>query len=150
MTIEGDRIDIQTFIRRARVSVEDVTRADPPARHVWATAEGASHWHVTITREGARTRVSVPFHMGVAHDGPPTLGDVLDSLASEAAGYDDCNRDYWTWCRHHGLEPYDGDRLAETAAFGAVARQSTALLELFGEELYDTLLRGTRRLRTQS
>jgi hypothetical protein len=60
---------------------------------------GARHWRITITRDGRQMRVY--FSQGSAHTAPPTLDDVLDCLASDAAGIENA-RGFDDWCSEYG------------------------------------------------
>jgi hypothetical protein len=51
----------------------------------------ADGWTVTLTYNGRS--MTIPFYMGTGHNGePPTLNDVLECLASDAAI---CEEDQW-------------------------------------------------------
>lgn len=141
---------IQDFIRAHGVSIEDITRVDapdPPSQ--WDRA--ASHWMVTIVREGTPARMLVPFHMGSAHAGPPCLADVLDCMASDSSGYENAEHEYVAWVHEFRRDAHvwneDTEQWDRTdgATFDQVERQATELREFLGEDAYESLLWQTER-----
>lgn len=103
------------------------------------TWEGASHYRCNLSRN--LQRMAVYFSMGSAHTQPPTLRDVLDCLADDAAGYEN-SRGFLDWCAEYG---YDTDSRKAEATHKTVSRQSAALKRLLGPANYDTLLWHTDR-----
>lgn len=101
----------------------------------------ASHYRVRLMRPGART-FGLYYSMGSAHKVPPTLPEVLDNLASDAAGYDDA-RDFEDWASGYG---YDTDSRKAERVYRAVEREATKLRAFLGDDLYDALLNRTERL----
>lgn len=141
---------IQDFIRAHGVSIEDVTRTEAPAcPSPWDRA--ASHWMVTIVREGHPGRWLVAFHMGSAHTGPPTLADVLDCVASDSSGYENAEHEYVAWVHeyrrdaHRWNEETEAWERTDGETFDQIERQATEAREFFGEEAYESLLWNTER-----
>jgi hypothetical protein len=66
---------------------------------------------------------------------------VLDSLASDAAGYEN-SPDFGDWCGEYG---YDEDSRKAERIFKDVERQSAKLKKFLGDDLYETLLWDTER-----
>lgn len=131
---------IGEFITRndIKMRVTPIDRNPSMDDDTWARA--ASHWRCTI-RCGVR-RMVLAFSRGSAHTGPPTLADVLDYLASDAAGYLN-TRDYADWCADLG---YDTDSRKAERTFKAVARQTAALERVLGRADMETLLWKVERL----
>lgn len=101
---------------------------------------GARHWRCTITRAGRR--MSLVFSQGSAHTAPPSPADVLDCLASDAAGYEN-NLTFEGWCGEYG---YDTDSRKAERIYKAVERHAASLKRLLGDDLYSALLWNTERL----
>ena len=85
---------------------------------------------------------SLYFSQGSAHTQDPTLADVLDCLASDAAGYENSN-DFTGWADDLG---YDTDSRKAEKIWRAVKRQAEQLKRTIGEEAYNDLLWNTERL----
>jgi hypothetical protein len=100
---------------------------------------GASHWRVTLRRDDQR--LAVPFSMGSALNGEPEIADVLDSLASDASGYENAPR-FEDWASDYG---YNSDSRKAERTFRAVYRQTMALRVFLGAE-YSRLLWEVERL----
>lgn len=133
-------ISLDRFISERRItSTAEWTDRNPSMPDDdWSRA--ASHYRVTL-RMG-RKRLTVPFSMGPAHTNEPSTADVLDCLASDAAGIAD-GGDFESWCSDYGFDP--DSRKAEHT-YNAIKRQSAALERFLGGVDYDTLLFRTERL----
>lgn len=83
------------------------------------------------------------FSQGSAHTEPPTLADVLDCLASDAAGYNQAGGQFEEWCSEYG---YDSDSRKAEKTFRAVQQQARDLKALLGNDAYEELLFQTERL----
>lgn len=137
-------MNMQALIRMAALSIEDITRADPPeGDHQWPM--GSTHWHVTLSCQGRRW--GVPYHMGPVHTEPPSLSALLDDVASDCRDYENAEHDYQEWCTEAGLSgPYVWDEKTETyewayaSVFRAVEQQAMDLRELIGEQCYNLLV----------
>lgn len=105
-----------------------ITRTDRnpnAADDEWART--ADHWHVTIRREGRR--MQTVFSMGSGHHGKaPKLCEVLDSLASDAAGFESA-RGFEDWCAEYG---YETDSRKAERIYRAVERQTASLKRVLG------------------
>jgi hypothetical protein len=64
---------------------------------------GSSHYKATIRR--GRFSMTIPYSMGPAHLRDPRAEDVLDCLASDAAGFENA-RSFEEWASEYG---YDTD-----------------------------------------
>ena len=142
---------IATVIERAGLHMT-CTRVNDRARpHDWP--DNARHWRCTISRRRTGThgathapRMIVMFTQGPGHSSQPTLPEVLDCIASDAATYTDA-RGFESWCSDYG---YDTDSRKAFATWQAIQRQCAALDRLLrfapeGGDM-DTLLFNTERL----
>lgn len=98
----------------------------------------ATHWKCTIRR--GNKQLTTYFSQGSAHTKEPTLADILDCLASDAAGIDNA-RDFEDWCAELG---YDPDSRKAEKTFKVCEKQAESLKRLFGED-FKTLLYETGR-----
>lgn len=99
------------------------------------------HWRVTLRR--GKRRMTTHFSMGYAHHGrEPEVAEVLDCLASDAAGIENA-RDFSDWCSEYGYS--DDSRKAERI-FKVCKEQARQLRRWLGDGPYDDLLWNTERL----
>lgn len=82
------------------------------------------------------------FSQGDAHKVPPTAADVLDCLASDASGYDNC-RNFEDWAADYG---YDPDSRTAEKIYHKVADQAKGLRHFLGRDAYDFLIEKVERL----
>ena len=105
--------------------------------------EGRDHmdnWRVTLRCN--RSRMTLYFSKGSGHNGePPTTEEVLDCLASDAAGLLNTSS-FEDWCAQYG---YDTDSRKAEKIFKAVESETERLRNLLGESLFETLLWNTER-----
>jgi hypothetical protein len=101
---------------------------------------GSAHWKCQIRR--GRRSMTVHFSQGPAVCREPTAADVLDCLASDAAGYENA-RSFEDWCGEYG---YDTDSRKAERTFRAVEAQSTALARLLSPDEFNALLFKVERL----
>jgi hypothetical protein len=111
-----------------RVARNPEMRDDPWSR-------SASHYRVTLTKDGRRLRVH--YSMGSAHRRPPDINDVLMTLAFEARDYENVAGDFAEWADQFDLDLDDPDTWRSFQAFG---RQTEGLFHLLGPEVYAELL----------
>jgi hypothetical protein len=98
----------------------------------------ASHYRCLLRHDGRQ--MSVYFSMGSALCREPTLDDVLDCLASDAAGVESaCS--FEDWCGEYG---YDTDSRKAEHTYKTCERQAVKLRRLLGDG-YETLLWETER-----
>lgn len=129
ITLSGfiDNTGIRATVKR--------THSNPNAGE-WA--KDARHWLVTL-RSG-RYSMRVAFSQGSAHTEAPTAADVLDCLASDAAGANEV--DFENWCAEYG---YDTDSRKTNRIYKTIKRQSAKLRAMLGTSNYETLLWNTER-----
>jgi hypothetical protein len=113
------------------------------------------HWKCLIQRYGQRrrnhgkpgsttgkSRMTLTFSQGYGHKGAePKLADVLDCLASDAAGAENA-QDFEEWCSEYG---YDPDSRKAEKTYNTVEHQAARLKTFLGDDLYNELLWNTER-----
>ena len=77
---------------------------------------------------------------GITHE--PKLADVLDCLASDAAGYENAST-FEDWAEEYG---YDTDSRKAERMYRTIKRQAEQLRRTIGDEAYQTLLWEMERL----
>lgn len=108
------------------------------------------HWHVVLTYAApmhgtdyrALRTMKLHYSKGQGHKGtPPTAGEVLESLASDAMSFGpECNAiTFNDWCSDYG---YSTDSISALKCYQASQSQSRRLRELVGPELFARLLSG--------
>jgi hypothetical protein len=107
-----DTMSIAEFVAKHTVSmfVEAWDRNPNMGDDDWSRT--ASHWRCLL-RCGKRT-MTVYFSQGSAHTNPPTVDEVLDSIASDARGV--VEQDFRDWCGDYG---YDTDSIKALKTFKA-------------------------------
>lgn len=100
------------------------------------------HWHVVLRRADTGQRLSAYYSKGYGHQGkPPTDEEVLDCLASEAAGVENA-QGFSDWCSEYG---YDTDSRKALKVFQACEKQAEKLKAFIGAD-YRGLLFDIERL----
>jgi hypothetical protein len=121
---------LQMRVKRAR---SNPNMSDP----AWS----ADHWACTLVHPVSGNRMRVTFSMGKGHNGePPELPEVLDCLASDAAGVDGVT--FEQWCDEYG---YSTDSRSAERTYRICKRQAERLQSLLGHR-YEDLLFNTERL----
>jgi len=101
----------------------------------------ARHWRITITRDGRQMRLH--YSQGSAIKDDPTLEDVLDCVAMDAAGINNA-QGFEDWCSEYG---YDTDSRKAERVYLECVEQAEKLAALIGDpDEYDRLLFNTERL----
>ena len=133
-----EQISIQDFIGNTAITskVKRVER-NPNMADMGA---GARHWIVTL--RAGRFSMRVPFSQGSAYTAAPTSADVLDCLASDAAGFQN-TQSFEDWAKDYG---YDTDSREAFRIYNTVARQAARLRAMLGQQNYEQLLWNTERL----
>lgn len=133
-------MNIQAFIRQHRLSMTvDYADTNP-------NMSGDDEWrrtahHYKCVLKCGRRQMTVPFSQGCAHTSEPTAADVLDCLASDAAGIENA-RSFEDWAGEYG---YDTDSRKAERTFRTCERQAESLKRLVGPEAYETLLYSVER-----
>lgn len=81
------------------------------------------------------------FSMGLGLTGAPKVSDVLDSLASDAAGVENA-RNFEEWCGEYG---YESDSRKAEKIYKTCQAQAAQLKQFLGDKAYDNLLWHTER-----
>lgn len=114
------------LLEREKITVADVKTVAENPHMSGEDSRGMHHYKVRLRRrlpQGARREMTVYFSMGSALCHEPTAADVIECLASDAAGYD-AARGFEDWAREYGYDP-DSRRAERT--YRAVARQARRL-----------------------
>ena len=93
------------------------------------------HFYFSIVNRTTGNKMGVYFSQGSAHTKAPTLDEVLECLASDAAGVENA-KTFEDWCGDYG---YDTDSRKAEKTWKTVAQQADKLKSLLGAE-YETLL----------
>lgn len=105
---------------------------------------GSRHYVCTLQRNGQE--MPVYFSMGPAHTKPPSVADVLNALASDAAGvrnYSSVNE----WAAAYGYDVSDRKALRNARkSYDAIFAQNRALARLLNEDEMHALLYDTEAL----
>lgn len=137
MTTET-RISLQDFIGNAAITAKvKRVEANPNMSDM---GPGARHFVVTL--KAGRFSMRVPFSQGSAHSEEPTAADVLNCLASDAAGYENA-RSFEEWAGEYG---YDTDSRKAHKTYQVIAKQAAKLRAMLGQDNYETLLWNTENL----
>jgi hypothetical protein len=105
-----------------------------------ADSENMDRWRVRLS--SGNKRMTVYFSMGVGHNGrEPEAADVLDCLASDAAGIENATN-FEDWASEYG---YDTDSRKAHRTYQACHRQADKLSKFLGDS-YETLLFDVERL----
>jgi hypothetical protein len=99
----------------------------------------ADHWSCTLSRKGKRMRVV--FSKGKGHHGKePTTGEIIESLAMDASGYEGA-RGFEDWAADYG---YDVGSIRARRTFKAVQSEARRLRRFLGDKLYERVVHGKR------
>lgn len=101
------------------------------------------HWEVVLHTPGMGVNeFATYFSKGFGHKGKkPTIAEVLDCLASDAAGYEN-SKNFRDWAMECG---YDTDSRKAVKTYHLVEKEATDLKTFLGKEAYDQLLWETER-----
>ena len=130
----------EQFIKRERLSMECKPIASNPNMDE-DRLHPMNHWLCNIKVKNGDIW-PVPFSMGNALQGPPELPDVLDCLASDAAGFDNA-RTFEEWASEYG---YDSDSRKAERIYNTIEEQSEDMRVFLGDAAYQDLLYNTERL----
>lgn len=99
------------------------------------------HWKVVLRIN--KRQFTTYFSKGYGHNGAePQVNEVLDCLASDAAGYDNA-RDFEDWASEYG---YDTNSRKAEKIYNTIAKQAKKLEAFLGSDLYQKLLFETERM----
>lgn len=129
-------MNTKLFVARFKVKASvDYADSNPNM----ADSNNMNHYKVTLRMNGRQ--MTVPFSQGYGIKHEPTAADVLDCLASDAAGFQN-TRSFEEWAAEYG---YDTDSRKAESTFRNVKRQTEKLMNLIGDH-FDRLVWDTERL----
>lgn len=129
---------IQDLITRRKLAM---TVKDAKANPNMANSANMNHWTCRISNDAAYS-MYVVFSLGSAHGSRvPEISEVLNCLASEAAGVENA-RSFEEWCGEYG---YDTDSRHAERIYKTCQEQADDLKSLMGAD-YQGLLFDTERL----
>jgi hypothetical protein len=134
--------NLTSFVKRYKITA---TAKPSKSNPNMPDSDGMDNWSVKLTRlvDGEKRSMNVPFSMGKGHNGKtPTAADVLDCLASDAAGVENATS-FDDWASDYG---YDTDSRKAERIYKACKRNAEDLYSLLGGEAYNELLWETERL----
>jgi len=126
------------FCRQARIG--ERTKEVESNPNMTDMPAGSRHFKVTLLRAGRQ--MTIHFSMGPAHTKEPTVEDVLNCAAMDAAAYENATS-FEDWASEYGFDT-DG-RKAETT-YRAVKKQTAKLAKFLTVDQYNTLLWDTESL----
>lgn len=88
-----------------------------------------NHWRCTLRCAGRQ--ITLVFSMGMAHGGPPSTGQILETLVMDASGAD---QDFEEWASDLG---YDIDSRRAERIYRGVVGQTAELRNLLGEGAFE-------------
>ena len=132
------RQTIETFVAQRQIKMHcDWSNSNPNINlNNWSRI--ATHWKC-VFKLGKR-RLTAYFSQGTAYSGKPAIEDVLDCLASDAAGLEDS---FENWCNAYG---YNTNSREAERTYKIIQRQSAKLAKFLGDQnAYQSLLFSTER-----
>lgn len=134
--METDTVTIDQFIKDNNISLDVIRHHENPSM---PESRDMDHWKVTLKR--GRKRMTLYFSKGYGHHGEqPETDEVLDCLASDAAGIENAGS-LEDWCGEYG---YDADSRTAERIYKTCQHQAGRLRRFLGDE-YETLLWDTER-----
>jgi hypothetical protein len=134
-------MDMLERVQRDKITAESVM-TDPPAS-AWdqdRPQHERANWYRVTLRMGRR-QMTVPYGMGPALTGEPEAAEVLDSLASEAASFENADG-FEDWASEFG---WDTDSRKPERVWDQTEAQTIKLRQFLGDK-YDAYLWHTERL----
>jgi hypothetical protein len=136
----------QEFISKHKLGMTCERINERKDQSEWGSA--TRHWSLRIFTPGIMdftsefTDFRVEFSQGSAHTKEPQLDEVLDCLASDAAGVENANN-FEDWCAEYG---FDEDSRKAEKIYLAALDQAEALKNFLGSDAYNELLWDMERL----
>lgn len=126
---------IKTYIKGHHIKMDCEEVGENP------NMEDFEGYHYKCILRAKGKQLTTFFSMGLAHEGKePQIEEVLDCLASDAAGYENA-QDFEDWCNEY---VYSTDSGKAEKIWKAVEREAKKLKNFLGDE-YKTLLWETER-----
>ncbi|KKM83615.1 hypothetical protein LCGC14_1307650 [marine sediment metagenome] len=126
------------FCRRAGIS--ERTKEVESNPNMTDMPAGSRHFKVTLLCAGRQ--MTLHFSMGPGNTEEPTVEDVLNCAAMDAAGYENAEG-FEDWASEYG---YDIDSREAEKTYCAVRKQTAKLAKFLATEQYNTLLWETESL----
>lgn len=128
---------MKSFIERNRIKINSEWADENKNAPDW---KDANHYKVTL-RMGKK-QLTTYFSQGYAISGEPKADDVLDCMASDAAGIENA-RSFEDWASEYG---YDTDSRKAEKIYNVCVTQAEKLKAFLGDTLYNNLLWDTERM----
>lgn len=136
MSTDTDRISLDGFIAQHGITAT-IERGGYALAHRPSGDWAHSAWTVTIESEAGAYLV-VPFFTGSAAS-EPTVNDVLECLALDAAGYENA-RNFRGWADEYGYDVDDDEFGQHERTFRAVETQTENLRAQLGHDAFEQLV----------
>lgn len=140
--VEIHMATIEEFIEIHAVRMKECNKIH---QNPYMTDFKGDNWEVVLHRpgKGNDNEFVTYFSKGIGHKGKrPTVPEVLDCIASDAAGYEN-SKNFEDWAIESGCDI--GSRRAETI-YHNVKAASLNMKNFLGKEAYETLLWETERM----
>ena len=129
---KADEGTVRGFLKALGATMTTAEIENNPIAADWKEAR---HYRCEIRREGRKLPLFTYYSMGLAHEKPPTLEDVVSCLLDDAATSE--NRSFKEWCRDLG---YDEDSRKHEQTYKAIGKNTSKLTAFFGRH-YEKLTR---------
>lgn len=127
---------LEQFIEKYHVKMSHKSSDNNP---YWDSQIQANHYKVILRCQ--RRQYTTVYSMGIGIGHAPELNEVLDCLASDAAGVN--GRSFEEWANDYGFDP---DSIKAHEIYRACRRTSKNLSRLLGNKAYQDLLWDTERM----
>jgi hypothetical protein len=149
-----DFMTLDEFIAKNGITIEIEGGIEPRtlvAKKTVKDEAGWEHYAWSVTLVHGRETITSPFRTGiglstrkfsdytskwVVTPKPPSVADILDSMASDSSGWENA-RDFDDWASDYG---YDTDSRKAHHTYEIVGDQAKRLKAFLGRELYEQLL----------
>ena len=134
----NETMTLDTFLTQHRITMTTHSVRENPFMD---NSQSMNHWKCRL--RCGRNSMTVYFSKGYGHRGAePTLPEVLDCLASDAADYDNASS-FDEWCDQYG---FDADSRKVEKTWKTIGKQRDNLERLLGPSAYEALLNDTERM----
>lgn len=139
MSIIIEQKPLADFIKEQKITLRfDYADSNPNM----PDSQNMDHYRVTL-RNADRKRMTLVYSKGYGHNNkPPEVDEVLDCVASDAAGFENSNG-FEDWCSEYG---YDTDSRSAERTYKAIEKQAAKLQAFLGTEAFNELLWNVERM----
>jgi len=123
-----DQQNIKDYVTKKGIKIKVVRVDNNPNMEDW---KDANHYKITLLN--GKKQLTTYFSQGYGIKHEPTAEDILDCLASDAAGYENAH-DFEDWARDYG---YDTDSRKAERSHKAIGKQAAKLKQFLGDD-YET------------